>query len=124
MKNEVDLYVGRRIRHRRWLLGMTQVELADQVGVKFQQIQKYETGKNRVSSSKLWMIANAQTVPVAYYFEGLEIGQDSDVSPKIVDLAKFFQDREALQLVAMYRRLPPRSRSSLASLAKAISNGE
>ena len=124
MENKVDLHVGRRIRHRRWLLGMTQAELADQVGVKFQQIQKYETGKNRVSSSKLWMIANAQTVPVAYYFEGLEIGQNSDVSPKIVDLAKFFQDKEALQLVSMYRRLPPRSRSSLASLAKAISNGE
>ena len=124
MENKVDLHVGRRIRHRRWLLGMTQAELADQVGVKFQQIQKYETGKNRVSSSKLWMIANAQTVPVAYYFEGLEIGQNSDVSSKIVDLAKFFQDKEALQLVAMYRRLPPRSRNSLASLAKAISNGE
>ena len=124
MENKVDLHVGRLIRHRRWLLGMTQKELADQVGVKFQQIQKYETGKNRVSSSKLWMIANIQRVPVAYYFEGLELSQNPDVPAKVVDLAEFFQDREAVQLVSMYRRLPPRSRSSLASLAKAISNGE
>ncbi|NCZ65750.1 MAG: XRE family transcriptional regulator, partial [Rhodobacteraceae bacterium] len=52
MAHPVDQHVGKRIRHRRWLVGMTQQQLADQVGIKFQQIQKYETGANRVSASR------------------------------------------------------------------------
>ena len=51
MAHPVDLHVGKRIRQRRWLVGMTQQQLAEQVGIKFQQIQKYETGANRVSAS-------------------------------------------------------------------------
>lgn len=47
MKHPVDVHVGKRIRHRRWMIGMTQQQLADKVGIKFQQIQKYETGKER-----------------------------------------------------------------------------
>jgi transcriptional regulator with XRE-family HTH domain len=50
MTHPVDIHVGQRVRQRRWLLGMTQQQLAGQVGIKFQQIQKYETGANRVSS--------------------------------------------------------------------------
>ena len=53
MTHPVDIHVGQRVRQRRWLLGMTQQQLAEQVGIKFQQIQKYETGSNRVSSSRL-----------------------------------------------------------------------
>ena len=49
MKHPVDLHVGQRVRQRRWLLGMTQQQLAEKVGIKFQQIQKYETGANRIS---------------------------------------------------------------------------
>ena len=56
MKHPVDLHVGQRVRQRRWLLGMTQQQLAEKVGIKFQQIQKYETGTNRISSSRLWDI--------------------------------------------------------------------
>ena len=51
MKHPVDAHVGKRIRHRRWMVGMTQQQLAEKVGIKFQQIQKYETGMNRVSAS-------------------------------------------------------------------------
>lgn len=50
MKHPVDVHVGKRIRHRRWMVGMTQQQLAERVGIKFQQIQKYETGMNRVLS--------------------------------------------------------------------------
>lgn len=56
MKHPVDLHVGQRVRRRRWLVGMTQQQLAEKVGIKFQQIQKYETGTNRISSSRLWDI--------------------------------------------------------------------
>src|SRR5690606_41392984 len=71
MTHPVDVHVGKRIRHRRWLLGMTQQQLAEQVGIKFQQIQKYETGANRVSASRLWDIADSLGVPVSFFFEGL-----------------------------------------------------
>ena len=63
MKHGVDVHVGKRIRHRRWMIGMTQQQLADKVGIKFQQIQKYETGMNRVSASRLWDIARAVDSP-------------------------------------------------------------
>ena len=62
MKHNVDVHVGKRIRHRRWMIGMTQQQLAEKVGIKFQQIQKYETGMNRVSASRLWDIAQAVEV--------------------------------------------------------------
>lgn len=76
MTHPVDVHVGRRIRHRRWMIGMTQQQLAERVGIKFQQIQKYETGANRVSASRLWDIASTLEVPVSFFFEGLE-GQEA-----------------------------------------------
>ena len=65
MKHPVDVHVGKRVRHRRWMVGMTQQQLADKVGIKFQQIQKYETGMNRISASRLWDISEAMSVPPA-----------------------------------------------------------
>ena len=59
------------MRQRRWLLGITQQQVAEQVGIKFQQIQKYETGANRVSSSRLWDISEVMEVPVSFFFEGI-----------------------------------------------------
>ncbi len=72
MKNPIDLHVGQRLRHRRWMLGLTQQELAQAVGIKFQQIQKYESGINRMSASRLWDVANALGVSVSYFFDGLQ----------------------------------------------------
>ena len=72
MKHPVDLHVGQRVRQRRWLLGMTQQQLAEKVGIKFQQIQKYETGANRISSSRLWDISEVMDVPVSFFFDGLD----------------------------------------------------
>lgn len=68
--NEIDRIVGGRIRALRLASEMTQGDLADRVGVKFQQIQKYEKGTNRVSASRLVMIASVLKAPVAAFFEG------------------------------------------------------
>lgn len=68
-KHPVDIHVGARIRARRQKIGMTQQALAEKVGVKFQQIQKYETGINRVSASRLWGIAKALGVSVGFFFK-------------------------------------------------------
>ena len=72
MAHPVDIHVGKRIRQRRWVTGGTQQLLAENVGIKFQQIQKYETGANRVSASRLFDIAAALKVPVSFFFEGLD----------------------------------------------------
>lgn len=75
--NPVDVHVGARIRMRRRILNLTQSELAQQLGLTFQQVQKYERGANRVSASKLYEIARALQTTIAYFFEGLA-GTDAD----------------------------------------------
>ena len=66
MAHPVDLHVGKRIRHRRWIVGITQQQLAEKVGIKFQQIQKYESGANRVSASRLWDISETLAVSINF----------------------------------------------------------
>ena len=71
MATDVDIYVGKRLRRRRRLLGLTQQDLAGQVGVRFQQIQKYECGANRITASRLFSLGTALNVNINYFFEGL-----------------------------------------------------
>ncbi len=68
---QIDLHVGQNIRERRTYLQKTQAELADSLGVSFQQLHKYEMGTNRVSASRLYQISKALDTPVAYFFFGL-----------------------------------------------------
>ena len=72
MATDIDLHLGRRLRRRRRLLGLTQQQLATQVGIRFQQIQKYECGANRISAARLWQLAEALESPVSYLYDGLE----------------------------------------------------
>lgn len=69
--NLTDVYVGQRIRAQRMVCGMSQEMLADQLGLTFQQVQKYEKGTNRVSASRLAQIAKALSTQASYFFEGL-----------------------------------------------------
>jgi transcriptional regulator with XRE-family HTH domain len=82
MAADIDLHLGRRLRRRRRLLGLTQQQLAVQVGVRFQQIQKYECGANRISAARLWELAEALATPVSYFYDGLgETNERSAVTP-------------------------------------------
>nr|WP_170609884.1 helix-turn-helix transcriptional regulator [uncultured Ruegeria sp.] len=121
MTHHVDVHVGKRVRHRRWLIGMTQQQLAEQVGIKFQQIQKYETGANRISASRLWDIAEALDVPVSFFFEGLEETQKEDAGKKSVP-ADLMGDKEALDLVRSYYAIPENQRRRLFELARVLSD--
>jgi transcriptional regulator with XRE-family HTH domain len=69
---DVDRYVGARIRERRLLLGLTLQEMADLLGITWQQAYKYEKGLNRIAVSRLYAIAQTLRVDVAYFFEGLD----------------------------------------------------
>ncbi len=120
MTHHVDVHVGKRVRHRRWLIGMTQQQLAQQVGIKFQQIQKYETGANRISASRLWDIAEALEVPVSFFFEGLEEVQKDDADKTSVP-ADLMGDKEALDLVRSYYAIPENQRRRLFELARVLS---
>lgn len=115
MKHIVDEHVGQCIRHRRWTVGMTQQQLAHAVGIKFQQIQKYETGMNRVSASRLWDIARALDVPVAFFFEGLADSASSEAGNGMLT------DKEALQLVRAYYAIPEAQRRQIFELARVLS---
>lgn len=123
LKHPVDVHVGKRIRHRRWLVGMTQQQLAESVGIKFQQIQKYETGMNRVSASRLWDIAASLSVPVSFFFEGLNQGHDAseDVASGEVPL-DILKDKEALDLIRSYYAIPETQRRRLFELARVLSD--
>jgi len=117
MPHPVDIHVGKQIRHRRWLVGMTQQQLAEAVGIKFQQIQKYETGANRVSASRLWDIAETLGVDVAFFFDGLsrDEGGASTLPAGITG------DKEALDLVRSYYAIPENQRRRLFDLARVLS---
>lgn len=119
MKHPVDAHVGKRIRHRRWMVGMTQQQLAERVGIKFQQIQKYETGMNRVSASRLWDIAAVLEVPIAFFFEGLEAAgtlAGEGAAPEHDLMA----DKEALSLVRIFHAIPEQQRRRLFDLARVL----
>ncbi|MCK0137603.1 MULTISPECIES: helix-turn-helix transcriptional regulator [Aliiroseovarius] len=120
MKHPVDVHVGKRVRHRRWMVGMTQQQLAEKVGIKFQQIQKYETGMNRVSASRLWDIAAALSVPVSFFFEGLESKPDADTEGALP--GDILADKEALELVRSYYAIPDNQRRRLFELARVLSD--
>ena len=66
-----DKHVGKRVRMRRLMLDLSQTELADALGITFQQVQKYEKGANRISASRLQHISNVLQVPIPFFFEGL-----------------------------------------------------
>ena len=121
MPHPVDVHVGKRVRHRRWLVGMTQQQLAERVGIKFQQIQKYETGANRVSASRLWDIADALEVEVSFFFEGIEAEAGAKPGSENVP-ADILGDKEALELVRSYYAIPENQRRRLFDLARVLSD--
>lgn len=100
---------------------MTQQQLAERVGIKFQQIQKYETGANRVSASRLWDIADALEVPVSFFFEGIEENPSQHTGNDAVP-ADLLGDKEALDLVRSYYAIPENQRRRLFELARVLSD--
>lgn len=124
MTDTTDLHVGKRLRRRRRLLGLTQQELASQVGVRFQQIQKYECGANRMTSSRLYDLAKALNVAVQYFFDGME-GDDLLAANDAERLdGDILSQKETLELVRAYYRLGERPRRRLLDLAKALESDQ
>lgn len=125
MKHPVDIHVGKRIRHRRWQVGITQQQLAEKVGIKFQQIQKYETGMNRVSASRLWDISDVLDVKICFFFNGMKNDEDSTTNDEVIKPGMptdIMADKEALELVRSYYAMPENQRRRLFDLARVMSD--
>ena len=83
--NPIDVHVGSRVRLRRTLLGMSQERLAEAIGLTFQQVQKYEKGANRVSSSRLYDLPGILDVPLAYFFDEMSAGVSAQTPSALND---------------------------------------
>ena len=113
---DVDHYVSLRIRQRRIMLGLTQQQMAELIGVTYQQAHKYEKGINRIAAGRLFTIAQALGVDVSYFFEGMDSERMFRPTP---------QQRMLLELARNFINMPSRKhQEALCSLARALSNPE
>mgnify|MGYP002856094930 CR=1 FL=1 len=116
--NAIDVHVGRRVRLRRTLIGMSQEQLGVALNITFQQIQKYERGSNRISASRLWDISEALDIPVSYFFDDMPddakansprrvraTGESTFETPPKDHMAR----RETLELVRAYYAIKHKS---------------
>lgn len=121
MTNDIDLHVGKRLRRRRRLLGLTQQTLAEQVGIRFQQIQKYECGANRVSAARLFELSEALSVPIQYFYEGLSATDPlADETDSDVIAPDVLSRKETMDLVRAYYNMAETPRKHLLDLAKSL----
>ena len=112
--NDIDLHLGRRLRRRRRLLGLTQQQLAAVVGVRFQQIQKYEKGNNRISVSTLVSLAKALNVAPEFFLADAGL----PVRDEVVEAVR--QDYRCRQLVTSFMECSPPMKAAVLNLARAL----
>nr|WP_295237193.1 helix-turn-helix transcriptional regulator [uncultured Brevundimonas sp.] len=113
----IDITVGSRIVSQRLAKRMTQTDLANSIGVSFQQVQKYERGTNRVSASRLWRISEALNVPMTYFFDGVttNAGAPREERP---------MTPWARELMALERNLPASARKLVLNMARQLAERE
>jgi transcriptional regulator with XRE-family HTH domain len=114
----MDIALGAAVRIRRRTIGISQEALAEQCGVSFQQIQKYENGANRISFSRLVQIARALKCRVVDLLDVLD-GPDREIAGDL-DMLGRLRTPGALELLSAYERMPPEARSSLVTLLRAV----
>jgi len=143
--NPIDVHVGKRLRLRRTLLGMSQERLGERLGLTFQQVQKYERGANRIGSSRLFELGQILDVPVSFFFDdmprteaaaghaavgfgpggaaGLGLAEEGATFEHDLDDGLSLDKRETLELIrAYYRITDPAVRKRLFELTKALGN--
>ncbi len=116
----IDIHVGARVRLRRVLLGLSQVQVSQAVGLAYQQVQKYEKGTNRISASLLHRIAQALDVPVSFFFDDMPDGQRLPVALPDDTMSR----AETVDLVRHYYLVPAAVRQQVSSLVKAMAREE
>ena len=113
---DIDRYVGARMRERRIMLGLSQQQMAELIGVTYQQAHKYEKGINRIAAGRLHQIARALGVEVGYFFEGVEGERDFRPNP---------QQRLLLELARNFISMPSRRhQEAVCTLARSLANAD
>lgn len=113
---DIDRHVGMKIRERRVMLGLSQQQMADMIGVTYQQAHKYERGINRISAGRLFEIAQALSVPVTYFFDGLHSSGADDLNPR---------QRMCLELARNFSLINnERHQEALSQMARALAAAE
>lgn len=121
LPNNIDIYVGARVRSCRESRGLSQDALARQIGVSFQQLQKYEKGTNRISVGRLQVIAQVLEVPIGQFFKGLDEQAAMDEGNPYPDAAQFIDALEGLELIRAFRRIKsPEARKQVLALVKTL----
>ena len=116
----VDVHVGKRIRERRLLCGFSQERLAGSIGVKFQQLQKYEKAINRISAGRLWRASLVLDVPISWFFEGMSEGKAAATNEH-----EHVSDREILELTTGYVAIKDaETRDAVRSFIRALRSRE
>ena len=119
---DVDRYVSLRIRQRRIMLGLTQQQMAELIGVTYQQAHKYETGINRISAGRLYQIARALGVNIGYFFEDVDPGSGA-AAARAQELMP--QQRMLLELARNFSAIKSRKpQEAICHLARALSDTE
>lgn len=121
--NPIDTHVGSRVRLRRMLIGMSQERLGEQMGLTFQQIQKYEKGVNRIGASRLLNLSQILDVPVQFFFDGAPIDGDEATGAENGEsfIYDFVNSREGLELNRAFVRIAdPRVRRSVIDLVRSL----
>jgi transcriptional regulator with XRE-family HTH domain len=120
----VDVHVGARIRTRRLLLGMNQETLANALGLTFQQVQKYEGGSNRVSASRLAEMAEVLGVPIAYFFNDLELAADPMAAAEVA-LREMLQRPDVIEMIRWYYAIAdPEVRQQFLEMVKTVAQSQ
>jgi len=130
-KQDVDAYVGKRLRLRRTMMGLSQEAVAKAVGITFQQVQKYEKGVNAMNARRLVEFAHFMNVPVAYFFDGLDAETSAKTAGGLSETSETFEhgspvsDRESLEMMKAFKRIGEQSvRKRLSDLVRAIAENK
>lgn len=118
--NPIDVYIGQKLRQRRLLVGMTQEQLAEAVGVSFQMVQKYEKGA-RIGASRLTQIARALGVGEAFFFPEATAGSSRKVAEdKVAMDDDVLTRKETIALLKAYYSLPEHTRKHVVEMMKGL----
>ena len=118
--SQADLHVGRRIKYRRWQTGITQQQLGEVIGVGYQQIQHYETGREPVSWATLVAISETLSVSIDFFVEGMGIELEGAELTGASQRGDDIESKEALELLRYYHAIPEAQRKRLFDLAKKL----
>lgn len=120
MFHPIDVYVGQRVRFKRKVMGYTQSDLGEKVGLTFQQIQKYEKGENRISASKLFQIAQTLNTCVSFFFEGYDKVERSNTDSEVL-----VDDKQSINLVQSFKAIKnPKLKKRIMMLIDSVSEDE